>query len=244
MKSFADRADRGVFSLAAIDSLSPPDKAFRYQQLGHIDLACEVYQSIYVKTLAASTSSTSSTTSDIVDAHTIDAATADYCQLLEICCRHTEAVQILRTTLVQHPLPCPTLCSVLLLKILFTHPLSRTSYCWHEIKHLLVQFDTASSVDKKKFKKMYKSHYAYYTIVQQLFIRERRLYRQLQLIQHVDQKEEAGGEDRVGRGSSTNTFGYGKAPVTSTKTKGRGRGPTVANIVTTTSTLPTRSEKP
>jgi hypothetical protein len=243
MKSFLDRADRGNLTFYAQEEktscsneyLQLQAHAFEQQQLGQIEAACDTFGKIHAQAISsyalakssnvAATASSSSCIAPSLDV--IDSVTADYCQLLEICCRHGEALDLLRSTLDRHPmLPCPSLCSVLLLKILFTHPGSRTQECWEEMRCLLTQYHEAPSSAKKNFKKAYKSHFAYYIIVQQLFQRERRTFQQLQLIQHVDHKVTTCGSTQDGGKTSTR------------KNKGKGRGAIIATISTTTSTLP------
>ena len=172
MKSFLDRADRITYSNNNDSTLelNLQQRAFQCQQNGEIDQACELYKTAYNEMLMKYSIKNFSTNVNV------DEATSDYCQMLEICCRHDESIILLRSTLLQHNLPQPSLCSVLLLKLLYIRPSNnyRTTTDWEEMEILYRAINSATDQVKKCFRLQYKSHWAYFTMIQELFQRERR----------------------------------------------------------------------
>lgn len=196
MKSFADRADRGLHKTDVNSSLH--SQAYLLQQAGKNEEALQLYATIYQKNVASllrpstinydniattatiNTTNTATTATSEPNFDILDTTTADYCQLLEICCAHNQAIQILKSTLEHYEdvLPVPCVCSLLLLKILYTHPEARSELQWEEMKILCSKINNAVVNNKnhaKSLRRRYKSSWSYYTIISELFRRERRL---------------------------------------------------------------------
>ena len=220
MNSFADRADRRHGSNDASNArrdktdlipsrVIPPsiasqqEQALQYTLTGDIETSCSLYETIY------------HTIINREDQHQhrhqaplwlVDLVTADYCQLLELCCQHELAISILQNIISKYTvLPhLPSLCSILLFKLLFTSP-TINSEMWTSLHELMPLFQTKTKTKKyasslksstdhnddndvmkedktKQLRVMYKSHWSYVTMITELFKREKRLSTHLQLV--------------------------------------------------------------
>ena len=167
MKSFIDRADRKAFSEEDVNPLQ--HTAFQLQQSGQIDQACTLYEQAHREMVERETETGTEREMDSsgTNSKQLDIVTSDYGQMLEICCRHDDAITLLRSSLEMYALPQPSLCSVLLLKLLYIHPGLRTITEWNEMDKLYKDIKAASNSAKKTFKLQYKSHWAYFIMIQE-----------------------------------------------------------------------------
>ena len=244
MKSFRDRIDRtsDQRSLVATteegrqnynqdDDDDDDNAAFLLQRRGRIDEAGAVYMDVHQRVLSSwhgnnalsssseSSSHSSGSSNDSCQRATdddVDLSASDVGQILEICCFHQKAITHLQHTIDACALPCPSLCSLLLLKLLWTRPdvLSEVSGVsgvsgedqkevfltkdspsaadqsntpaehrdWAAVAALLPLFQQASKEEKQKFRRAYKSHWKYYTMIQELHLRDRKLPEQLKML--------------------------------------------------------------
>ena len=211
--------------------------AFLLQREGRIDEACAVYMDVHQRVLTSwhgevhddsalsssgesssrSSGSSSGSSNDTCQRATnddVDLSASDVGQILEICCFHQKAITHLQHMIDVCSLPCPSLCSLLLLKLLWTRPdvlsgvsgedqedqkevlLTKDSSPsaadqsntpaehrdWAAVAALLPLFQQASKEEKQKFRRAYKSHWKYYTMIQELHLRDRKLPEQLKML--------------------------------------------------------------
>ncbi len=145
------------------------EEGHRLARRGDIDAACAAFRRRYERS----------------GGQAADGPRADWCQLLEICGRHDEAVAALRRA------PSPHLLSrLLLLKLLYIAPQPLTLGALDACRKLVASIERDDTVTVKKSwtdaramgSDGCKSHWAYFVMVRELLRRERRLPTGLRLL--------------------------------------------------------------